>query len=78
MDLKIWKLHRESPGYEEISVLVLVAGTETEARAWAVKHSRNQKYAADWMFPDESTCVAVGTPLEIFSDGEIIATDGDQ
>ena len=73
MDLKIWKLQRETPGYEETSLLVLVAGTEDTARAWAVKHSRSQSYAADWMFPDETTCVAVGTPLEIFNDGEIIA-----
>lgn len=70
--MKLWKLVRNSCGYEEPEALILAAESEDQARMWAVRHHRNASWVADWLFPEESNCVQIGSALEIFTDGEIV------
>lgn len=70
--MKLWKLVRNSTGYSEPEAIILAAESEDLARLWAVRHNRNASWVAEWLFPEDSTCVSIGSALEIFEDGEIV------
>jgi hypothetical protein len=70
----IWKLERSEADHDEMSGLVLVAETESDARQIAHDGSRGDQSPDAWFAPT-TTVTAIGEALPGLESGTVILTD---
>lgn len=67
----VWKLTRNTIGYEELMAVFIVAEDEKSARMKTVLAHRSQNGVVDFLDPDYATAVAIGTANETVESGYV-------